>query len=61
MIPVLWGLFNLAPHSRTEPVKRVRAEAQCRDQDVLALTPRVPAVPAAAAVAAQQQWWPAQS
>jgi len=61
MIPVHWGLFNLAPHSWTEPVERVRAEAQCRGQEYLALPPGVPTVPDAAAVAAQQQWWPVQS
>jgi len=60
MIPVHWGLFNLAPHSWTEPVERVRAEAQCRAQDYLVLTPGVPTVPDAGAVAAQQQWWPVQ-
>ena len=61
MIPVHWGLFNLAPHGWTEPVERVRAEALCRDQAYLALTPGVPTVPDAAAVAVQHQWWPVQS
>lgn len=61
MIPVHWGLLNLAPHSWTEPVERVRAEAQCRDQSLLVLAPGVPTEPNAQAVAQQEQWWPAQS
>ena len=60
MIPVHWGLFNLAPHSSwTEPAERVRAEANCRGQSYLALVPGVPTQPTADAVATQQQWWPA--
>jgi L-ascorbate metabolism protein UlaG (beta-lactamase superfamily) len=59
MIPVHWGRFNLAPHSWTEPVERVRAEAQCRGQSHLTPVPGVPTEPTAAAVALQQQWWPA--
>ncbi|WP_053720070.1 MBL fold metallo-hydrolase [Saccharothrix sp. NRRL B-16348] len=58
MIPVHWGLFDLAPHSWTEPVERVRAEARCRTQDYLALVPGAPTEPTAEAVAAQRQWWP---
>ena len=59
MIPVHWGRFSLAPHSWTEPVERVRAEAACRGQSYLALVPGVPTEPTEDAVAAQQQWWPA--
>jgi hypothetical protein len=59
MIPMHWGRFNLAPHSWTEPVERVRAEATCRDQSYLVLVPGVPTEPTTDAVAAQQQWWPA--
>ena len=59
MIPVHWGLLNLAPHTWTEPVERVRAEADCRGQSYLALVPGVPTEPTASAVAAQRQWWPA--
>jgi L-ascorbate metabolism protein UlaG (beta-lactamase superfamily) len=59
MIPVHWGLLNLSPHSWTEPVERTRAEARCRNQGHLVLVPGVPTEPTPAAVAAQQQWWPA--
>ncbi|WP_433794832.1 MBL fold metallo-hydrolase [Actinoplanes sp. CA-252034] len=59
MIPVHWGRFSLAPHSWTEPVERVRAEAACRGQRYLALVPGVPTEPTDDAVAAQQPWWPA--
>jgi L-ascorbate metabolism protein UlaG (beta-lactamase superfamily) len=59
LIPVHWALFNLAPHTWTEPVERVRAEAECRDQPYLVLVPGVPTEPTAGAVADQRQWWPA--
>ena len=58
MIPVHWGLFDVAPHSWTEPVERVRAEARCRGQEQLAPVPGVPSEPTEGAVAAQRQWWP---
>ncbi|MGW4111191.1 MBL fold metallo-hydrolase [Actinosynnema sp. NPDC004786] len=58
VVPVHWGLFDLAPHSWTEPVERVRAEARCRAQDYLALVPGAPTEPTAEAVAGQRQWWP---
>nr|WP_255522006.1 MBL fold metallo-hydrolase [Actinoplanes aureus] len=58
MVPVHWGRFNLAPHSWTEPIERVRAEAACRGQSYLPLVPGVPTEPSADAVAGQQQWWP---
>jgi L-ascorbate metabolism protein UlaG (beta-lactamase superfamily) len=58
MIPVHWGLLNLAPHNWTEPVERVRAEAECRDQPSLVLTPGVPSPADLEAVTGQQQWWP---
>ncbi|WP_329353153.1 MBL fold metallo-hydrolase [Streptomyces sp. NBC_01261] len=58
MVPVHWGLFDLAPHSWTEPVERVRAEAECQKQSYLVLVPGVPTEPTADAVAAQRQWWP---
>ena len=58
LIPVHWGLLNLAPHSWTEPVERVRAEAQCRNQPYLVLVPGVPTEPTPNAVVTQQQWWP---
>jgi L-ascorbate metabolism protein UlaG (beta-lactamase superfamily) len=58
MIPVHWALLNLAPHSWTEPVERVRAEARCRNQSHLVLVPGVPTEPTPDAVASQRQWWP---
>ena len=30
MLPVHWGLFDLAPHSWVEPIQRVREEAERR-------------------------------
>ncbi|GAA2611485.1 MBL fold metallo-hydrolase [Dactylosporangium fulvum] len=58
VVPVHWGLFSLAPHSWTEPVERLRAEAQCRGQRYLVLVPGMPTEPTPDVVAAQQQWWP---
>jgi L-ascorbate metabolism protein UlaG (beta-lactamase superfamily) len=58
VIPVHWGLIDLAPHSWTEPVERVVAEARCREESHLVLVPGVPTEPTAAAVADQEQWWP---
>jgi L-ascorbate metabolism protein UlaG (beta-lactamase superfamily) len=58
MIPVHWGLIDLAPHTWTEPMERIRAEADCRGQSYLTLVPGVPTQPNAAAVAGQRQWWP---
>ncbi|QIL21739.1 MBL fold metallo-hydrolase [Thermomonas sp. HDW16] len=39
MVPVHWGLLNLAPHTWTEPVERVRVQAACRGVDLLILQP----------------------
>ncbi|MET0967118.1 MAG: MBL fold metallo-hydrolase [Nakamurella sp.] len=58
LIPVHWGLFNLSPHSWTEPVERVRAEAECRGRDLLVLVPGEPTEPTADTLARQHQWWP---
>jgi L-ascorbate metabolism protein UlaG (beta-lactamase superfamily) len=55
LIPVHWALFNLAPHNWTEPVERVRAEAECRVQPYLVLVPGVPTEPTASAVTDQRQ------
>lgn len=57
MIPLHWGLLDLAPHNWTEPVERVLAEAGCRNQSTLVLAPGVPTEPNEEAVAGQTQWW----
>jgi L-ascorbate metabolism protein UlaG (beta-lactamase superfamily) len=63
MIPVHWGLFDLALHGWTEPVERVIAAA--RQHDVRVITPAPggmvePArlAPGASLAAEQLRWWP---
>ena len=40
MIPVHWALLTLSPHTWTEPIERVRAEAACRNVALLVLRQR---------------------
>ena len=56
MIPVHWGLLNLAHHSWTEPVERVLAAAKCRNVEVLVPRPGESIEPTFAS--ASVQWWP---
>jgi L-ascorbate metabolism protein UlaG (beta-lactamase superfamily) len=56
MLPVHWGLFDLAMHSWTEPMERVLAAAQ--EQGVTVVAPRIgesfePATPPPV-----ERWWP---
>ena len=55
MIPVHWGLLNLAHHSWTEPVERVLVAAKCRNVDVLVPRPGESIEPAHSS--ARVRWW----
>lgn len=56
MVPVHWALLNLAPHTWTEPVERVRIQAACRGVDLLILQPGQTTEPNARGE--MVQWWP---
>jgi L-ascorbate metabolism protein UlaG (beta-lactamase superfamily) len=56
MIPVHWGLLQLAYHGWTEPVERVLAEAKMHDVKVLAPKPGQSVEPGTSPVMAR--WWP---
>jgi L-ascorbate metabolism protein UlaG (beta-lactamase superfamily) len=58
MVPVHWGLMQLAPHTWTEPAERVLQQAACSGQDVRVLQPGRPSEPLVEAVATAR-WWPA--
>jgi L-ascorbate metabolism protein UlaG (beta-lactamase superfamily) len=63
MIPVHWGLFDLALHGWTEPVERVIAAAQQHDVRVITPAPGGSVEPATLApgatlASAQIHWWP---
>ncbi|MEM9196032.1 MAG: MBL fold metallo-hydrolase, partial [Myxococcota bacterium] len=55
LLPVHWGLFNLAYHAWTEPIERVLVEA--RQQDVRVASPR-PGVSIEPGDATIDRWWP---
>jgi L-ascorbate metabolism protein UlaG (beta-lactamase superfamily) len=56
MIPVHWGLIQLAHHSWTEPVERVLVAAKCRGATVI--TPRPGESVEPTTDLAVQRWWP---
>jgi L-ascorbate metabolism protein UlaG (beta-lactamase superfamily) len=56
MIPVHWGLIQLAHHSWTEPVERVLVAAKCHG--VTVLTPRPGESVEPTTDLAVQRWWP---
>jgi len=56
MLPIHWGLFNLAFHAWTEPIERVLAEARARD--VIVVTPRPGASVEPLQDRAIDRWWP---
>jgi L-ascorbate metabolism protein UlaG (beta-lactamase superfamily) len=56
LIPIHWGLFNLAPHTWTEPVERVLAAAA--GAGVTVATPRPGESVEPAAPPATTRWWP---
>lgn len=55
MVPVHWGLFNLAPHRWTDPVERTIKAAECWPARLLVLRPGEPIEPTLGAPAAH--WW----
>ena len=57
MLPVHWGLFDLALHGWTEPIERVLVAAQAEGVRVAAPRPGDRVEPAA--LTATARWWPA--
>ena len=55
LLPVHWGLFNLALHNWTEPVERVLAASA--EHNLAVLTP-VPGLPLEPGVTDFDRWWP---
>ncbi len=56
MLPIHWGLFNLASHGWTEPIERTLAEARRRGVRVLTPPPGGSVEPTRATK--QPRWWP---
>jgi L-ascorbate metabolism protein UlaG (beta-lactamase superfamily) len=56
MLPVHWGLFDLALHGWTEPIERVLAAA--RTEGVRVITPRPGELAEPATFGAPERWWP---
>jgi L-ascorbate metabolism protein UlaG (beta-lactamase superfamily) len=56
MMPVHWGLFDLAMHGWTEPVERVLAAAQ--ERSVRVATPRLGESFEPGLVLPNERWWP---
>jgi len=56
MLPVHWGLFDLAQHGWTEPVERVLVAA--RTSNVRVAAPRPGDMVEPAALAPLERWWP---
>lgn len=56
MLPVHWGMFDLALHGWTEPVERVLVAAD--SQGVLVAMPRPGERVEPAALAPVERWWP---
>ena len=57
MLPVHWGLFDLALHGWTEPIERVLAAAA--EEGVRVAAPRPGGRVEPATLAAPERWWPA--
>jgi L-ascorbate metabolism protein UlaG (beta-lactamase superfamily) len=57
MLPVHWGLFDLALHGWTEPIERTLAAA--RAADVRVASPRPGDMVEPASLGAPMRWWPA--
>jgi L-ascorbate metabolism protein UlaG (beta-lactamase superfamily) len=57
MLPVHWGLFDLALHGWTEPIERVLAAAAREGVRVIVPRPGEPVEPAISR--APERWWPA--
>jgi hypothetical protein len=56
MLPIHWGLFNLAYHGWTEPIERVLARGQ--ELGVAVLTPKPGQSVEPTAPPKQERWWP---
>jgi L-ascorbate metabolism protein UlaG (beta-lactamase superfamily) len=56
MLPVHWGLFDLAMHGWTEPVERVLAAAQTLN--VRVATPRLGQMFEPGVIHPNERWWP---
>ena len=56
LLPIHWGLFNLAYHGWTEPIERAVAEAD--RQGVRIATPRPGASFEPATYEREARWWP---
>ncbi len=56
MLPIHWGLFNLAYHSWTEPIERVLVAGQAAGVTVLAPRPGQSIEPSSPPALAR--WWP---
>ena len=56
LIPIHWGLFNLAPHSWTEPIERVLAAATRGGVSVATPRPGESVEPGKSLVT--KRWWP---
>ncbi len=56
MLPVHWGLVQLAPHAWTEPIERVLIEARRRGVRVITPEPGVSVEPSRDS--ANVRWWP---
>ena len=56
MLPVHWGLFDLALHGWTEPIERVLAAAEV--EGVRVLTPRPGELVEPSLIGAPARWWP---
>lgn len=57
MVPVHWGMFDLALHSWYDPIQRVSAEAKRRGVDLL--TPKLGQLVRVGTDRPQQDWWSA--
>lgn len=56
MVPVHWGLFDLALHGWTEPIERVLAAA--REAGVRVVAPRPGDMIEPSRIGAPERWWP---
>jgi L-ascorbate metabolism protein UlaG (beta-lactamase superfamily) len=56
MLPLHWGLFDLALHGWTEPIERVLAAAA--REGIRVATPRPGGIVDPASLGAQERWWP---
>ncbi len=57
LLPIHWGLFNLAYHGWTEPIERTLAAAQAQNVSVLAPPPGR-TLQLASEVPETERWWP---